>query len=70
MTGNIPYHTRLHDWTVIQAIVEKQYPVHQEDGGVLESNGLMSLLHDCWQYDAQKRPETGEVLRRLSKLQA
>jgi hypothetical protein len=65
MTGRIPYHTRLHDWTVIQAIVDKQYPVHQEERGVLEGNGLMSLLHGCWQYDVGKRPEIGEVLRRL-----
>jgi len=65
MTGKVPYHTRLHDWTVIQAIVEKQYPILQEERGVLEGNGLMPLLQDCWQYDGQKRPGIGEVLRRL-----
>ncbi|EDR03980.1 uncharacterized protein LACBIDRAFT_306303 [Laccaria bicolor S238N-H82] len=67
MSGKIPYHTRLHDWTVIQAIVEKQCPVPHEEG-VLESNGLMSILHGCWQYDAGKRPEMGEVLRRLQSI--
>jgi len=70
MSGKIPYHTRLHDWTVIQAIVDKQYPVHQEERGVLEGNGFMSLLQGCWQYDVEKRPEIGEVLRMLEKLQA
>jgi hypothetical protein len=75
MTGKIPYHTCSHDWTVIQAIMEKQYPVHQKERGVLEGNGLMPLLQGCWQYDMGKRPEIGEVLRRLQvgelqKLQA
>ena len=49
----------------MKAIVEKQYPVHQEDRGVLEGSGLISLLQDCWQHNVEKRPEIGEILRRL-----
>ncbi|EDR03985.1 uncharacterized protein LACBIDRAFT_306311 [Laccaria bicolor S238N-H82] len=65
MTGKIPYHSHCQLWTIIKAIVEKQCFIYQEDRGVLEVNGLMLLLEDCWQYDVEKRPEIGEVLRRL-----
>ena len=65
MTGKIPYPSHSDLWTVMNAIVKKEHPVDQEDRGVLEGNGLISLLKDCWQYDAKKRPEIGEVYRRL-----
>jgi serine/threonine protein kinase len=64
LTGNIPYHNRLRDFSVIQDIMHGVKPGGPDAGlkrGPAPHDKIWKLLDWCWSHQPQNRPQMKEV---------
>ncbi|KAJ7914680.1 kinase-like domain-containing protein, partial [Mycena leptocephala] len=61
LTGKVPFYELPNDMAVALKVTAGARPSRPE----IISDGLWSLLQDCWKEDPNKRPKMTEIIRRL-----
>lgn len=66
LTGNVPFHEFLNDMAVILQVVEGKRPSRPMScSGTSEVDSLWELLQNCWDSNAEMRPNAPQIVERL-----
>ena len=65
LTGRIPYEDYLHNWRVIQDVMQGVSPVRPDDTVIHNSRALSTLLENCWVREPSLRPDIEMVEKEL-----
>ncbi|TFK31105.1 kinase-like domain-containing protein [Crucibulum laeve] len=69
LTGNIPYHHRTRDWTVIKDVQNGIKPPGPS-GIILPGleTRMIDILDDCWCFSPEERPTMTEVVEQIQQI--